>query len=110
MKIKCPACGARGTDVEPVPEEMRGPSWKPSKGEEDYAFEVRGHQGTTLVRKCLNCGGGVYVKPFSRRCQAIPPEQWKRMEAFFAEQSAAMAAHRERVFEEFRQADESPPD
>jgi hypothetical protein len=37
MKLKCPWCGATGTDAEPYAD---GP---PIKGQEDYAFEVRGN-------------------------------------------------------------------
>lgn len=93
MKIKCPTCGATGTDVEPVTEDMRGPSWTPQKGEEDYAFAVHGRQGGRAVRKCLNCGSGVYVKLLPPRYQAIPADRWAQMEVYFAEEMAAQEAH-----------------
>jgi hypothetical protein len=54
VRVKCPWCGAVGTDVAPIPEHLRGPSYEPPKG--NYAFEVRGNYGGRPVRKCLNCG------------------------------------------------------
>ncbi len=83
MKIRCPTCGAVGTDTEPIPPDLRGPSWKPLKGEEDYAFAVHGRHGGRAVRKCLNCGSGVYVKLLPPRYQAIPPDLWEEMQVHF---------------------------
>ena len=97
MNIKCPTCGNKGTDVEPYPEDMRGPAWKPTKGEEDYAFEVHGREGGRAVRKCLNCGAGVYVKLLPPRFQAIPPERWALMQEHFAQEMAAHDEHMKRV-------------
>lgn len=94
MKVKCPRCGNRGTDVEPVAEGFRGPSWTPSKGEEDYAFAVHGRDGSRAVRKCLNCGTGIWVKLLPPRYEAIPADRWALMEEYFADQ---MAEHRERM-------------
>jgi hypothetical protein len=92
MKVKCPTCGAVGTDVEPIPEDMRGPSLKPLKGEDQYAFAVHGRHGGRAVRKCLNCGAGVYVKLLPPRYQAIPPERWEQMQVYFEEQMAESRA------------------
>jgi hypothetical protein len=102
MKIKCPVCGAKGTDVEPVPEHLRGPSWSPSKGEEDYAFAVHGREGSRAVRKCLNCGAGIYVKLLPPRFQAIPPDRRELMQEYFED---AMEAHAERMEREARVRD-----
>jgi hypothetical protein len=100
MKVKCPTCGAVGTDVEPVPKHLRGPSWKPLKGEDQYAFAVHGRHGGRAVRKCLNCGGGVYVKLLPPRYQAIPPDLWEQMQVYFEEQMAASEAHTRQVLDE----------
>jgi hypothetical protein len=76
MKLKCPWCGAVGTDVEPYPEPLRGADWTPTKGEEDYAFEVRGNYAGRPVRKCLNCGNGVRVTLLPPRFRKVPPDEW----------------------------------
>jgi hypothetical protein len=76
LKVKCPWCGAKGTDVEPYPEDMRGPEWTPTRGEEDYAFEVRGNYMGRPVRKCLNCGNGVRVTFLPPRFNKVPPDEW----------------------------------
>lgn len=102
MKVKCPTCGNVGTDVEPIPEHLRGPSWKPLKGEENYAFAVHGRMGGRAVRKCLKCGSGVFVKLLPPRYQAIPPDLWEEMQAHFAQE---MAAHEERMRQFFAEQD-----
>jgi hypothetical protein len=107
MKVKCPTCGATGTDVEPYPEELRGPSYTPRKGEENYAFEVRGHDGGRAVRRCINCGAGVWVKLLPPRYQAIPPDLWSRMQVYFDEQMAAREEHRKHVFAELEEEHEA---
>lgn len=88
MKVKCPWCGAVGTDVEPIPEHLRGPSYEPPRG--DYAFEVRGNYGGRPVRKCLSCGKGVRVTIIPPRFRKVPPDEWadlqRRWEQFKAQQ------------------------
>jgi hypothetical protein len=108
MKVKCPTCGAVGTDVEPIPEDMRGPSWKPLKGEDQYAFAVHGRHGGRAVRKCLNCGAGVYVKLLPPRYQAIPPERWEHMQVYFEEQMAESRARTRAALAELADEQESP--
>ncbi len=100
MKVKCPTCGAVGTDAEPIPEDMRGPSWKPLKGEEDYAFAVHGRMGGRAVRKCLNCGSGVFVKLLPPRYQAVPPDLWEQMQEHFQRETAAHEEHMRQFFAE----------
>jgi hypothetical protein len=100
VKVKCPTCGASGTDVEPVPEEHRGPSWTPTRGEEDYAFEVYGHDGARAVRKCINCGAGVYVKLLPPKYKAIPAERWELMQEHFEQQMTELDTRREAMFAE----------
>lgn len=92
MKVKCPSCGAVGTDVRPASEGATGPSGEPIhlKGQEDYAFEVRGNYAGRPVRKCLNCGNGVRVTILPPRFRKVPPDDWadlqQRWVAFKAEQ------------------------
>jgi hypothetical protein len=92
VKVKCPWCGAVGTDAAPIPEHLRGPSYKPPKG--DYAFEVRGNYGGRLVRKCLNCGNGVRVTILPPRFRKVPPDEWvdlqRRWEQYKAQQDEEM--------------------
>jgi len=95
LKLKCPTCGAVGTDVEPVAEEFRGPEWRPSKGEEDYAFEVFGRIGSRPVRKCLNCGAGVVVRFLPPRFRTIQPEMWAQMQKYMEKEMAGSAERRE---------------
>ena len=108
MKVKCPACGAVGTDVEPIAPEHRGPHWKPLKGEDDYAFAVYGHEGGRVVRKCLNCGGGVHVKLLPPRYEAIPSERWQTMQRYFEQEMAASEERTRRVFAELEGDQEEP--
>lgn len=96
MKVKCPWCGAAGTDVRPVPEGVTGLSGEPIhiKGQEDYAFEVRGNYAGRPVRKCLNCGNGVRVSFLPPRFKKVSPDEWadlqRRWEEFKAEQAEEM--------------------
>jgi hypothetical protein len=98
VKVKCPWCGATGTDQKPYSEESRrqvaeltgNPVKQPTKAEQDYAFEVRGNYGGRPVRKCLNCGNGVRVTILPPRFRKVPPDEWldlqQRWEQFLAEQ------------------------
>ena len=102
MKVKCPTCGATGTDVPPsaaAQVELLAGAPRP---EDDFAFAVHGRHGRRAVRKCLNCGSGVYVKLLPPRYQAIPPTLWERMEKYFAEQMAESSAHIARVIAEMK--------
>src|SRR5256885_1106211 len=70
MKIRCPNCGNRG--------ETRLDS---------DAFDARGMYEGKPVRKCRQCGAGVFVLP-PRRVKLIDPQLWHRIEAAWAAQSA----------------------
>jgi hypothetical protein len=50
------------------------------------------------VRKCINCGAGVYVKLLPPKYQAIPPERWELMQEHFEEQMAELDARREAIY------------
>ncbi|MGH3137701.1 MAG: hypothetical protein ACRDPV_14550, partial [Gaiellaceae bacterium] len=82
MKLKCPWCGAKGTDVRPPAEGVTGPSGEPIhlKGQEDYAFEVRGNYAGRPVRKCLKCGNGVRVTVLPPRFNKVPREEWEYLQ------------------------------
>ena len=82
MKVKCPWCGARGTDVRPSIQGVTGPSGEPihRKGQEDYAFEVRGNYAHRPVRKCLNCGNGVRITFLPPRYHKVSPEEWEYLQ------------------------------
>lgn len=90
MKVKCPACGTVGTDVPP---ELGGE-------EADYRFDVYGRDGGRVVRKCLTCGGGVYVKLLPPRYAAIPEPRWMEMQEFFEQEMEVRDAERERLREQ----------
>jgi hypothetical protein len=90
MKVKCPWCGARGTDREPYPDRP------PTEEEKLYAFEVRGNYAHRPVRKCLNCGNGVRVTFLPPRFRKVPPDEW----AYLQEQWAAYQAQYEAEAEE----------
>lgn len=107
MKIKCPTCGAVGTDVEPYPEDLGGPHLK---GEEDYAFAVHGREGGRAVRKCLNCGAGVYVKLLPPRYRAIPPDRWELMQEYFKVHTAEVDARLDDVVARIRDEQDSGSD
>jgi hypothetical protein len=84
LKVKCPTCGQVGVDRHSLPLER----------EDEASFAIRGHSGGRAVRKCLNCGSGVYVKLLPPRYEAIPPDLWEEMQAYFEQE---MAAHDERM-------------
>lgn len=98
MKVKCPACGAVGTDRRSLAEELRGPSWRPTRAEEQYAFEVYGNLGGRPVRKCFNCGAGIRVTFLPPRFRRLSDEEWAefkvRFETWRAEDRARTAAWR----------------
>ena len=62
--IVCPACRNRGQA-----------SIDGSSG-----FEVRGQHSGKPVRKCLNCGAGLYLRMLGAP-RLIEPDTWRRMEA-----------------------------
>lgn len=95
MKLKCPSCGATGTDVRPPADGVTGPSDEPVhlKGQEDYAFEVRGNYGGRPVRKCLNCGSGVRVSFLPPRFRKVPEEEWAYLQDRWAEFKAESEAY-----------------
>lgn len=97
MKVKCPWCGARGTDVRPPGEGVTGPSGEPIhlKGQEDYAFEVRGNYAGRPVRKCLNCGNGVRITFLPPRFNKVSPDEWE----YLQEQWAAFKAQEREYFD-----------
>jgi hypothetical protein len=70
VKVKCPWCGARGTDREPYAHRP------PNEDEKLYAFEVRGNYAHRPVRKCLNCGNGVRITFLPPRFRKVPPDEW----------------------------------
>lgn len=81
MNIKCPWCGARGTDRRPPSGDYR----EPTEAEKNYAFEMSGNDGTRPVRKCLNCGNGVKMAFLPPRFRKVPPEQWEEIQVAYAE-------------------------
>jgi hypothetical protein len=83
VKVKCPTCGQRGVDRYSLPRER----------EDEATFAIHGRMGSRAVRKCLNCGSGVFVKLLPPRYQAIPPDLWEEMQVHFENE---MAAHRAR--------------
>lgn len=84
MKIKCPHCGATGTDDEPYSEESRqrtaevlGQPVQPLReSQKRYAFEVRGSSGGRPVRACLACGKGVRVTILPPRFRKMSDAAW----------------------------------
>jgi hypothetical protein len=97
MKVKCPWCGAKGTDVRPPAEGLTGPSGEPIhlKGQEEYAFEVRGNYAGRPVRKCLNCGNGVRITFLPPRFNKVSPEEW----TYLQEQWVAYKAQQDEYFD-----------
>lgn len=102
MKVKCPWCGAVGTDQQPYSEESRrlaaeltGKPPKPlTKGEQNYAFEVRGNYGGRPVRKCLSCGNGVRVTILPPRFRKVPPDEWADLQVRWKQFKAEQEQHR----------------
>ena len=60
--ITCPACGNRGE----------------ATVDESGAFEVRGYHFGKPVRKCNQCGAGVFLRMFGGP-ELIDAELWARM-------------------------------
>jgi len=102
MRLTCPWCGAEGTDVEPVPKRLRGPSWTPSKGEDEYAFEVRGNLRSRPVRKCLACGNGIRVTVLPPHFRKIPTDDWQRLQGLWSQYRASENARFETAFAELQ--------
>jgi hypothetical protein len=44
--------------------------------------------GSRAIRKCLNCGSGVFVKTLPPRYKPIPPAMWDEMERQWEEMHA----------------------
>lgn len=59
--ISCPACGNRGDCSD------------------DIHFEVRGKHNGMMVRKCMRCDQGLYIKAFGKP-RVIQPAVWARMQ------------------------------
>jgi DNA-directed RNA polymerase subunit RPC12/RpoP len=78
MKVKCPSCGHEGVDRFSLPLER----------EDEGGFEVRGRYRGKAVRKCLNCGAGIFVKSLPPRYKAIPPSMWAEMQRQWEEMQA----------------------
>lgn len=83
--MKCPHCGAVGTDDEPYPEENRqavaeltgNPVQPLRKSQEQYAFEVRGNAGGRPARACLACGRGVRITILPPRFRKMSDAEWE---------------------------------
>lgn len=122
MKVKCPWCGASGTDQKPRSEdtmrvvaEITGrPPEGLSKAEKNYAFEVRGNYAGRPVRKCLKCGNGVRVTFLPPRYRQVPPDEWddlqERWKVWKTAQEAEIRALRARQDEERARLAESQAD
>ena len=95
MKVKCPWCGTVGTDDKPVPEDIRGPSYTPPKGNYAYAFEVRGNYEGRPVRKCLSCGKGVRVTILPPRFRKVPSREWAELQRLWKQYMADSKARME---------------
>jgi hypothetical protein len=65
--IRCPACGNHGDCSD------------------DVHFEVRGKHNGMMVRKCLRCDQGLYVKAFGKP-RVIQPAVWARMQEMWEEE------------------------
>jgi hypothetical protein len=89
MKVKCPWCGAVGTDREPYA--SHGPDLTPPKDEGTYAFEVRGNYRSRPVRKCLSCGNGVRVTILPPRFRKVPPDLWADLQRLWKRYKAEQA-------------------
>jgi hypothetical protein len=87
VKLKCPACGATGTDVAPYEHERpEGAPPLPESTKRDmdaYAFEVYGNLGGRPVRKCLNCGAGIRVTFLPPRFRKLSDEEWAEFKVRF---------------------------
>lgn len=103
MKVRCPWCGATGTDKKPYSPEARqsvaeltGQPLRPiTKAEENYAFEVRGNYGGRPVRKCLSCDNGVRVTILPPRFRKVPPAEWDDLQQRWGQFLAEQEQHKE---------------
>jgi hypothetical protein len=90
MRLRCPSCGAVGTDREPSP--LR----EQTRDEQAYAFEVYGNLDRRPVRKCLRCGAGIRVTFLPPRFRKLSDEEWAEFKVRFETWRAAQIAERER--------------